>query len=370
MQMGFKMQIYPNESQEKQLFEWCKISHNAWNFLVEKYQQSYPKIVKYGIYNYNYIKLMEDMGVTNVPKRAIHGIIINFTEAVTCYYKNIRGMPKFHKYNPNKQSFYLAATWWKIHDAFVYFPKVGSGYNSKSNVIYLDKEYLNKYNITEIREPRFNYKNGKWYLSGCYIVPDVAKSQSKPMLGLDWGIKNFMTTSEGEFINYPPSVLREYQRIKKLQSIMDKKQYHSNNWYKIYHKFQKAYERLENLKYNFIHQKTTELARKYNISVEDLKGFIASKRFMRRNIMIAPRYRFLEILRWKCDKYGSYYFEVSPTNTSKTCCVCGVVHDMKLRDRTMICECGNELDRDINAAINIANEGSRLLSLMDACCIQ
>ena len=367
--MGFKMQIYPNEKQQEQLFKWCKDAHNAWNFLVSKYKDEHPRISKYGIYDYKESQLMEDMSLSGVPKRVIRGVLANFSEAMVCYYRNIRSKPKFHKYNPNKQSFCLV-TQWAIRDNYIYFPTLKAGCCTKSNVIYLEKDYLNKRNITKIREPRFNYINGKWYLSGCYIVPDVAKSQSKPMLGLDWGIKNFMTTSEGEFINYPPSVLREFQRINKLKSYMDKKQYHSNNWYKIYNKFQKAYERFENLKKDFIEKKTTDLAREYNISVEDLDMIFESSKNIRRLKKIAPWGRFVNTLEFKCDKYGSYFIKVNPAYTSQTCCVCGELHDLKLKDRTMKCECGNIMDRDINAAINIKNEGNRLLSSMGVCCTQ
>lgn len=370
MVTGFKMRIYPNKEQEQQLFEWCKASHNMWNFLVAKHGNDYPRISKFGIIGYSPRDFINEFG-TIVPDRLALGVLKSYSSAIVKFYNKTHGRPKFHKFDPNKQSFYLASKIWKIHDNYVFFPNIGGqGIHSKSNVIYLDKEYLNKNNITKIKEPRFNYINGKWYLSGCYIVPDIAKSQEKKFLGLDWGIKNFMTTSEGEFVNYPPSVLREFQRIKRLQSIMDKKVKYSNNWWKIYHKFQKAYERFENLKYNFIQQETTRLAREYNISVEDLKDFSDSKKFMRRQNRIAPRFRFIDILKFKCDKFGSYFIEVNPVNTSKTCCVCGLVHDMKLKDRTVICECGNIMDRDINAAINIKNEGSRLLSSMDVCCIQ
>ena len=370
MMMGFKMQIYPNEKQQEQLFEWCKASHNIWNFLVEKFNDKEVKMNRFGIENYGNCELLYDLGL-DIPKRIASDVLKKYFVATKCYHKGQRNKPCFHKFNPNKQSFCLASAHWQVHNNFVYFLTVRGIGKNKQNVIYLDEHFIKKNNITEIREPHFTYNNGKWFLSASYIIPDVAKSQSKPMLGLDWGIKNFMTTSEGEFINYPTSVLREYQRIKKLQSIMDKKQYHSNNWWKIYHKFQKAYERFENLKYNFIQQKTTELAIRYNISVEKLSdNLIISKKFMRRQNMIAPRYKFIDIFKFKCDKFGSYFIEVNPVNTSKTCCVCGVIHNMNLKDRIMKCECGNIMDRDINAAINIKNEGERILSSMGVCCTQ
>ena len=43
--------------------------------------------------------------------------------------------------------------------------------------------------------------------------------------------------------------------------------------------------------------------------------------------------------------------------STRTCCVCGKVHDMTLKDREMMCECGNRIDRDLNAANNICRQG-------------
>lgn len=191
--------------------------------------------------------------------------------------------------------------------------------------------------------------------------PDIKKDNSKSVLGLDWGLKNFMTTSEGELINYPPSVLREYQRIKRLQSIKDKKKKGSKNREKILLKLQKAYIRFENLKKDFIEKETTKLSKKYHISVEktsNLDRFI----FIRRNRMIAPKQTFLHKLEFKCNKYGSYYTEVDSYYTSKICSKCGQIHDIKLKDKVVICDCGLVLDRDINAAINIRKRGEEILS--------
>jgi putative transposase len=75
---------------------------------------------------------------------------------------------------------------------------------------------------------------------------------------------------------------------------------------------------------------------------------------------IAPRSRFLDKLKWKCKKFGSRYIEVDARYTTQTCCKCGKLHHLTIKDRTMICDCGNILDRDINAAINIKNRAEQM----------
>ena len=243
-----------------------------------------------------------------------------------------------------------------------------------SRKIPIDKKYIEKEHLTYIKDIRFKYEKEKWYVSGCYDVPDVDIDENKEFLGLDWGIKNFMITSESTLINYPKEIVREYYRIRKISHYLDKKVKNSNNYKKLKQKFDKAYKRMNGLKRNFIHQETTKLARQYHIVIEDI-SFVQiaqgkKKKFIRRMNVLAPKYMFEEQLEWKCKKFGSHFIKVSPKNTSRTCSVCGQIHDMKLGDRTMICSCGNKMDRDINAAINIRNAGMNNILAESICCTQ
>lgn len=214
---------------------------------------------------------------------------------------------------------------------------------------------MKKFNIFSIKEPRFRYINGKWFLTGSYEVsePKILKSN---FIGLDWGIKNFMTSSIGEKINYPASIKREFYRINKLKSIKDRKIKNSSNWIKINEKLTRAYERLENLKRDFIEQKTTTLARKNSIAVEDLTNAKIRKntKNIRRLHQISPLTRFINTLEWKCKKFGTFFQKVDPAYTTQKCSCCGKLMNLTLKDRQCKCSCGNHMDRDINAAINIA----------------
>jgi len=165
-----------------------------------------------------------------------------------------------------------------------------------------------------------------------------------------------MTSSSGEFINYPKSVTREFYRINKLKSLRDKKNKNSNNWNKLNNKVKLAYERFENLKKDFIEQTTTRLCRYNNIAIEDLTNakIKMSNKNRRRLIQINPLSRFTDTLKWKCKKFGTDLYEVNPVYTSQTCSFCGNRIKLTLKDRVFKCSCGFEMDRDINAAINIA----------------
>lgn len=357
MLKGCKFKIYPTKEQEEILFIYCKYSHIMRNFLVGKFKDNLPNVSSYGIINYKEENLISDFqSEIPLPKRLYRGVLYNYANSVKRVYKKLSKQPKFHKYDPNKQSFYLSSQTLKINNFKIKLPAAqGFSVKGKSQIV-ADREYITKFNISEIKEPRFKYESGKWYITGSYDISKPVKQNSSTIIGLDWGIKNFMTSSKGEFINYPKTVLREFYRINRLKSLRDKKVKNSNNWNKLNNKLSLAYERFENLKKNFIEQTTTRLCRHNNIAIEDLTNakIRMSNKNRRRLQMINPLSRFTDTLKWKCQKFGTDLYEVNPAYTSQICSCCGNKIHLTLKDRTFKCSCENIMDRDINAAINIA----------------
>jgi len=384
MLKGIKIRIYPDKEQEKLLLSYCKDYHNMKNFLVAKFKDNLPNVVNNNIIGYKDRDLLQEYESeynckTEMLIRSVRGAITDYVSGVKRFYHKLSSKPpKFHKYDPNKQSFYIVDGKYLVKDYSIRMPirkELEQKYKSIiSRKIPIDKKYIEKEHLTYIKDIRFKYEKEKWYVSGCYDVPDVDIDENKEFLGLDWGIKNFMITSESTLINYPKEIVREYYRIRKISHYLDKKVKNSNNYKKLKQKFDKAYKRMNGLKRNFIHQETTKLARQYHIVIEDI-SFVQiaqgkKKKFIRRMNVLAPKYMFEEQLEWKCKKFGSHFIKVSPKNTSRTCSVCGQIHDMKLGDRTMICSCGNKMDRDINAAINIRNAGMNNILAESICCTQ
>lgn len=366
MLKGCKIRIYPTKEQEEILLIYCKYSHLMRNFLVAKFKDNLPKIDCFKIKGYSEKQLIQDFGETEIPlqNRIIKGVIYNYRYSLEQFYKK-KGKPpkfhKFHKFNPNKQSFYLPSQEVNIKDNKVRLPSSNNfSIKGKSKII-VDSKYVQKFHITKVKEPRYSYIKNKWYLTGSYEIKEPIKQKITTIIGLDWGIKNFMTSSLGEFINYPKSVNREYKRINKLKSLKDKKIKNSKNYLKLLIKLNKAYERFEFLKKNFIEQTTTKLCRQSNIAIEKLTNarIKTSTKSRRRLLQIAPLNRFIVALKWKCKKFGTEFYEVNPAYTSQICSCCGQLMNLKLKDRVCKCSCSNTMDRDINAAINIAARAIR-----------
>lgn len=275
MLKGCKFRIYPTKEQEEILLIYCKYSHIMRNFLIGKFKENLPKTNMFGLVDYNDKNLLQDFLKGNsiekeLPIYLIKGIIMNYKYSVDRVYKKIGNKPKFHKFNPNKQSFYIVSKTYQINDKGINLPHAKSVSIRGMSKIAVDLDYVNKFGIKEIKEPRYHYIKGKWYISGSYEIEEPIEQNCSTTIGLDWGIKNFMTSSLGEFINYPKKVNREFMRINKLKSSRDKKIKNSNNWNRLNSKIKSAYERFETLKKDFIEQTTTRLCRYSNIAIEDL----------------------------------------------------------------------------------------------------
>jgi len=358
MTIGFKVRIYPNKEQEEKLFYFCKCSHEMWNYVVAKYKNSEGKIIcgTYGVKGSSPQDLMKEFIKEDIPKRIYNDIAKRYSQTWKRAYNKIGRPPKFHKYNPNKQSFCIASQTIKINDDNT----INLSGVKKGRKCPIDMTFLNKYNIKTITEPRYTCSYGKWYISGSCEVNIEQLEKTENQLGLDWGIKDFMTTSNGIKINYPKTVLRQFYRINSLKSKLSKKNKGSNNHQRLKEKVDKAYFRLENLKKNFIEQTTTELARENNIAIEDLINakILMSNKNRRRLRIIAPLDRFITTLEWKCKKFNRDFIKVNPAYTSMDCSQCGKRNlKLTLKDRIYKCSCGLELDRDINAACNIVARG-------------
>ena len=361
MIMGFKVEIHPNKEQEEYLLYCCRVYHDMWNFLVAKFKDNLPNVGRHGLIGYSEKELRTEFICENIPSRLYRSILEVYANSVRKVYQKVSRPPKFHKRNPNKQSFYIVDNDYTVDKKNrINIPKYLSDFTI-SKKISLSNLNLPK-GVNVISDVHYTYCKGKWYLSGCYKVDDVYINEDKNILGLDWGVKNFYTDSNGKTYNYPKSVIREFQRIKKLQSIMDKKVKGSNNYNKIKIRFNMAYERMNNLKNNFIEQLTTELCKENHIVIEDINikhFFNTNTKFIARYNIIQPKSRFDNKLEWKCQKFGSYFIKVNPNFTSKTCSNCGYIFkELTLKDRIFNCPCcGQSVDRDINAAINIKNRG-------------
>ena len=211
--------------------------------------------------------------------------------------------------------------------------------------------------------------SGKYFVSiNCTDVEIESLPKTGAVVGVDLGIKALATTSDG--VVYPNNkyLYKSDKKLKRLNRSLSRKQYSSNNYEKTRIRKARLEEHIANQRRDAIQKITTDLIRNNDvICLENLKAKgMMRNHTLARAVADASFFEFRRILEYKSKWYGR---TVSVIDTfypsSQKCSVCGY-RNSKTKDldvRSWTCpKCGKRHDRDANAAINILNEGLRLLA--------
>lgn len=212
-------------------------------------------------------------------------------------------------------------------------------------------------------------KTGKYHIS---ILTEYEKD-IKPVtiqkaVGLDFSMNGLYVESEqGEKANYPRFYRQSLDKLAKEQRILSRRKKDSSRWEKQRLKVAKLQEKIANQRMNFLHHKSRELVSNFDaVVIEDLniKGMSQALNFGK-SVHDNGWGMFTTFLAYKLKEQGKQLVKIDRWFPStKKCSSCGTKIMMKLSERTYRCSCGYEADRDYNSAINIRNEGLRLLGLL------
>jgi putative transposase len=205
---------------------------------------------------------------------------------------------------------------------------------------------------------------GEYFVSILTEKEYISKEKTGKSVGIDVGIKDFLVLSNGSKVKNHRFLKHYEHQLKKHQKHLSRKTYGSSRYEKQRLKVAKIHEKITNSRMDLIHKTTLNLVKEFDtIYLEDLnvKGMMKSHR-LAKSISDVSWGKFIDVLTYKAewnDKQVIHIDRYFPS--SKTCNKCGYVNNgLKLKDREWICPgCGEKLDRDLNAAINIYNEGCR-----------
>jgi putative transposase len=212
-------------------------------------------------------------------------------------------------------------------------------------------------------------KAGNYYASILFRIPKKPIKQvsinSKKIIGADFGLKNFITTSNGDKIKSPEYFKKSQKKLAKLQKRHSKKKANSKNREKARLKLAKQYEHITNQRKDFLHKLSTSFVNDYNIiCVEDL-NLEAMKKLWGRKISDYGYATFVNMLQYKSAKYGKLFVKIDRFEKSTGVCPeCGHIlkNKLNLSIREWQCpKCSKIHDRDIAAAQIIAIKGRKHL---------
>ncbi len=189
-------------------------------------------------------------------------------------------------------------------------------------------------------------------------VPEIkADFNPNKITGIDVGLKEFLTTSEGETVAIPQHYRQTQKRLRTIQKRVSRRKKGSNRRQKAVKQLGKCHKKIADKRKDFHFKTANDLLKKYDvIAVEGLNVKGLARTRLAKSVLDAGWSNFLSILTNKAVNAGLLVVPVSAHNTSQDCSSCGKKVPKKLHERWHDCShCGCGLDRDHNAAINIKN---------------
>ncbi|MHA2202754.1 MAG: RNA-guided endonuclease InsQ/TnpB family protein [Candidatus Hodarchaeales archaeon] len=369
---GYKYELRVNNKERTQLTKCAGIARFAWNWGLASRKQRYQS--QTGVARYtdamkqhkelNRLKKTNYPWMYEVSKCVPQEALRDLDRAYQNFFANLQqrkskktthkvGLPKFKKKGKCKDSFRLTGVIRLLPEIKqVQLPRLG-----KLRL----KERPNLATSAQILSATVSRIADRWYVA-LTVKEELTDPELNegPPVALDKGLSVFVALSSGIPIPKPKFLLSQARKQHRLSKAHSRKQNGSNNKQKSALRLARFYRRITNQRYNFLHKTSTYLAKNHSVIVtEDLhvKGLMQNKKLSKYWADLSHG-TFQRFLTYKASLYGSSVIAIDRWfPSSKLCSNCLYYHrELTLADRVFQCPlCGLALDRDLNAALNLAN---------------
>ena len=366
MILAKKVRLYPSETQEQKLWQSVGTARFIYNWTLAKQEENYKnggKFISNGVLRKEITQLKKNelSWLNEVSNNIAKQAVKDACDAYKRFFKGLSDKPRFKTKKRSKKSFYNDNVKLKVKDnKLVNIEKIG--WIKTNEQLPIGVKYSN---------PRISYDNKYWYISVGIEQEKNQEELTDISLGIDLGLKDLAICSDGTVyknINKTYMVRKIEKRLKRLQKQVSRK-YEKNkkgkeyvktkNIIKLEKQIQQVHRRLANIRNNYLHQTTTNIVKTkpYRVVIEDLA---VSNMMKNKHLSDAIRKQgfseFRRQLEYKCNFRGIKLVVADRFYpSSKSCSQCGKIKkDLKLKDRVYKCSCGLNIDRDLNASINLS----------------
>lgn len=373
MYVTHQVQLQPSKRQEQYFKQACGVSRQAYNIMLQRSRDAYecwqygeieekPSVHEYSLRKeFNKLKKLLLPWTKQVTKYAADSAITNLAFGYGSFFRGA-GFPRFKRRKHGTGSYTMCGG-----------PKTDYAFSGRKLKVPGSRK-LGLVRTTQspryegvIKKVTIKQRAGKWYATICYEVssetPLIPTKTKLGTVGVDLGIKDLAVLSDGTVFDNPRAYVRAQRKLRKEDKALSRKVRGSSNWEKQLLKLQRAHKKVSDVRKGYLHNLTSHLSKNYQkVVIEDLnvRGMTKNRK-LSKHILDAGFCEIRRQLEYKCEWYGSELVVVDRWfPSSKLCSQCGAKKEkLTLNERVYNCaSCGESLDRDLNAALNLAGYDS------------
>ena len=365
---AIKVRLEPNNKQTSKLFQCSGTARFIYNWTLARQEENYKNGGKFISDNdlrkeLTRLKKIELNWLNEVSNNVAKQAVKDGCEAYKKFFKKLADKPRFKSKRKSKPSFYHDNIKLKFTETHVQLEKLDKVKLSEYGRIPTNVKYSN---------PRISFDGVDWYISvGIESIQEPVELTGES-IGIDLGIKDLAICSNKEApyknINKTKKVKKSEKKLRRLQRKVSRKYLmnkegesyvKTSNIIKLEKNIIKLHKNLDNIRTDYKHKISAEIVKtkpsRIVMETLNVKGMMKNKH-LSKAIAQQGLYEFKTMIKYKSERYGIEFVEADKWfPSSKLCSCCGnIKKGLKLSDRIYRCGCGNVMDRDFQASINLS----------------
>ncbi|OLB39713.1 MAG: transposase [Ktedonobacter sp. 13_2_20CM_2_54_8] len=380
MRKTYKYRIYPTKETEQKLYWTLTRCRELYNAALSERKDAYKyagKSISYSDQQNDLPEIKSEIReeYQDIAAHVLQDVLRRLSKAFDAFFRRCKngehpGYPRFQGRNRYVSFTYPDGAGWKFDGQCLHLAKIGKA-----------RVRLHRPLEGKIKTVTIKREVNEWYVAfSCEVdVPEKLPLSSEDV-GIDLGVTHLATLSNGQMIEHPRYYRKAQKTLEKRQQALSRKKRGSHRRDKARQLVAKTHRTIARQRKDFQHKESRKLVEHYQVMVfEDIKSGnlirkpkpkqdetgkylpngASAKGGLNKSILDAGWGTFVQLCSSKAAWAGRTLIKVDPKFTSQVCSQCGTVRKKDLSERWHRCDCGAELDRDVNAAINILERGRR-----------